>query len=164
MNTNHHPTRRSKRAHDRRGAVAVEFAVVAPVLLAITLGMIELTKVFDAQNLLETAAREGARFAAMDKEGLLQPGESSNSKVVSDIKSFLESNGIDGDDVTVEIKDHDNPASDFDLDDPANELKLFEVQVSVDYSSVSFTPVESGSDYPLSASLVFRNGHATFTE
>ena len=148
----------------RRGAVAVEFAIVAPVLLAITLGLLELSRVFDAQNLLETAAREGARFAATDKEGLLQPGQTSNSKLEDDVKSFLASNGIDANDVNVEVKDHEDPSSDFDLDDPENELRLFEVHISVDYSAVSYTPVGSGDDYTLTSKVVFRNGLATITE
>ena len=36
----------------RNGAVAVELAIVAPVLMAMTMGMVELTAIFDAQNLL----------------------------------------------------------------------------------------------------------------
>ena len=156
--------RRGTANRARRGAVAVEFAIVAPVLLAITVGLMELSRVFDAQNLLEVAAREGARFAAIDKEDLLQPGQTSNSKLIDDVKGFLESNGIDSTDVSVQIKDHEDPTSDFDLDDPENELRLFEVHISVDYSAVSYTPVGSGDDYSLTAKVVFRNGLATISE
>src|SRR4030067_683679 len=59
----------------RRGAVAVEFAIVAPLLLSILFGMVELTRMFEVQNLLDTAAREGDRLAGMDREGLLQEGQ-----------------------------------------------------------------------------------------
>ena len=52
--------RKNTRRDQRRGAVAVEFAVIAPVFLAIALGIIEVGRVVEAQNLLETAAREGA--------------------------------------------------------------------------------------------------------
>jgi len=149
---------------ERRGAVAVEFAFMAPILLAIMMGMIGLTRVFEAQNLLEVAAREGARFAAMDREGMLQEGQTTNEKIETDLKNFLATNGIDRDDVTVEIKDAEDPTEDFDLDDPDNNLKLFEVHVSVDYSSVSFTPVSTESDYTLSASITFRNGNATISQ
>ena len=45
----------------RRGAVAVEFAFVVPMLLAVVLGLIELTRAYDAQYLLQTAAREGVK-------------------------------------------------------------------------------------------------------
>jgi hypothetical protein len=154
---------KSKRP-ERRGVVAVEFAIVAPILVAITFGLIELGRAFEMQNMLEVAAREGARFASMDRDGLLAPGESATDKLVEDVKTFLDSNGIAADDVLVEVKDHENPDQDFDLDDPANDLKLFEVKVTVDWSDVSVMPVASGSDHPMSATVVFRNGRATISE
>ena len=61
----------------RRGAVAVEFALVLPFLIATIVGLIEITRAYDVQNLLETGAREGARFASMDRSGMLQEGETS---------------------------------------------------------------------------------------
>jgi hypothetical protein len=148
----------------RRGAVAVEFAIVAPVLVAILLGMIELGRAFEAQNMLEVAAREGARFASMDREGLLDPGQSANAKMIADVKTMLASNGIPKDQISVEIKDFENPDEDFDLDDPANDLKLFEVKVATNWSAVSLSPVPSGQDRAMTASVVFRNGRATISE
>jgi hypothetical protein len=149
---------------DRRGAVAVEFAIVAPILLAIVLGMIEMGRAFEMQNLLEVAAREGARFASMDRDGMLEPDESANDKLIEDVKTFLATNGIPHDDITVEIKDHENPENNFDLDDPENDLKLFEVRVTVDWSSMSLTPVAAGDDHPMTAVVVFRNGRATISQ
>lgn len=148
----------------RRGAVAVEFAIVAPILVAVVFGMIELGRAFETQNLLEVAAREGARFASMDRDGLLDPGQSANTKMVEDVKTMLASNGIPEDHVSVEIKDFENPEQDFDLDDPNNDLKLFEVKISVDWSTVSLTPVAAGGDHVMTASVVFRNGRATISE
>ena len=81
---------------ERRGVVAVEFAIVAPILVAIVFGLIELGRAFEMQNLLEVAAREGARFASMDRDGLLDPGESATDKLIEDVKTFLDSNGIAG--------------------------------------------------------------------
>jgi hypothetical protein len=134
----------------RRGAVAVEF-------------MIELGRAFEMQNLLEVAAREGARFASMDKDGLVDPGQSANDKLIEDVKNFLASNGIDKDDITVEIKDHESPSTDFDLDDPENDLRLFEVRISVDWSNMSTTPVPTSDDHAMVAVVVFRNGRATIS-
>jgi hypothetical protein len=148
---------------NRKGAVAVEFAVVAPILVAVLFGLIGLGRAFEMQNMLEVAAREGARFASMDRDGMLDPGESATDKLIQDVKTFLASNGIDPDDVTVEIKDFENPEQDFDIDDPENDLKLFEVRVSVDLSDVSLTPVAAGDDHPLVAKVVFRNGRATIS-
>src|ERR1044071_8259123 len=75
-------------ACERRGAGAGEFACVAPVLLAVVVGLTELTRVYNVQNTLETAAREGARFAALDRTGMMQSGQSANSKLISDVKNF----------------------------------------------------------------------------
>jgi len=149
---------------NRRGAVAVEFAVVAPILVAIMFGLIEVGRAFEMTNQLEVAAREGARFAAMDRDGLLQEGQSTNDKLIDDVKNNLASNGVPRDDITVEVLDYENSETEFDLDDPANDLKLFEVRISVDFSSVSLTPISGGDDYQLTASVVFRNGRATISE
>lgn len=151
-------------ARSRHGAVAVEFAVVAPVFVALLFGLIELGRAFETQNMLEVAAREGARFASMDRDGLLDPGQSANAKLIEDVKTMLASNGIPKDEISVEIKSFENPNDDFNLDDPLNDLKLFEVRVGVDWSAVSLTPVAAGNDRPMTASVVFRNGRATISE
>ena len=62
--------------------MAVEFAIVAPVLLAIVLGVIQLGRAFEMQNMLEVAAREGARFASMDRDELLDPSEDATEKLI----------------------------------------------------------------------------------
>ena len=147
-----------------RGAVAVEFAFIAPMLLAIVLGLIELTRVYDAQYMLQVAAREGARFAAMERDGMLNPGETANSKMIQDVKSFLSSGGIPEENIQVQVLDHEDPTQTFDLDDPANDLRLFDVEITVPFSSVSYTPVSEAHDYNLTGSITFRNGRATLSE
>jgi hypothetical protein len=148
----------------RRAAVAVEFAFVAPILFSTALGLIELSRAYDGQNLLETAAREGARFASMDRDGMLPEGQSTNSKLVEDVKKFLASSGLDPSDISVSVTDADDPNTTFDLDDPANDLKLFQVEITIPYSSVSFTPVSPSNDYGMKAAIVFRNGRATLSQ
>ena len=149
---------------NRRGVVAVEFAIVAPVLVAIVFGMIEMARAFEMQNLLEVAAREGARFASMDRDGMLAAGQTANQKLTDDVKNFLASNGIPKDKITVQVKSHDDPTLDFNLDDPANDLKLFEVNIQVNFSAVSLQSVAAGNDYALNAKVVFRNGRATISQ
>jgi len=148
----------------RRGAVAVEFAIVAPILLAMVVGLIEITRVYDAQNQLEAAAREGARLAGMDRTEMIADGQPTNAKLIQDVKNYLTASGIDADNVQVAIRDALSPTEAFDLDDPNNDLRLFELQFEVPYSAVSYTPVSESNDYGLSASIVFRNGRATLSE
>ena len=48
-----------------RGAVAVEFAIVAPVLIMLLLGIAEFSRAYNAQASLSAAAREGVRVMAI---------------------------------------------------------------------------------------------------
>jgi Flp pilus assembly protein TadG len=48
-----------------RGAVAVEFAIVAPLLLGMVLGIAEFGRAFHIQASLSQAAREGVRVMAL---------------------------------------------------------------------------------------------------
>lgn len=61
-----------KLTRKEKGAVAVEMAIVLPLLLLILLGIIEFGRVFNVQVSLTQAAREGARYAAIhhDETGL----------------------------------------------------------------------------------------------
>lgn len=163
MPTNSHRRTRGD-SRERRGVVAVEFAIMAPILLAITFGIFQMGRAFEMQTLLDTAAREGARFASIDRDGLVAVGQTANQKLINDVKNFLASNGIPKDKITVSVKDHTNPTADFDLDDSANDLKLFDVNVSVNYSAISLQPVAAADDYALHAKVVFRNGRATMSE
>ena len=48
-----------------RGAVAVEFAILAPVLVMLLLGIMEFSRAYNAQASLSAAAREGVRVMAI---------------------------------------------------------------------------------------------------
>ncbi|MBD1537476.1 pilus assembly protein [Arthrobacter sp. S13_S34] len=54
-----------KSKRKEKGAVAVEMAIVLPLLLLILLGIVEFGRVFNVQVSLTQAAREGARYAAI---------------------------------------------------------------------------------------------------
>lgn len=49
-----------------RGAVAVEFALLAPVLIMILLGIMEFGRAYNVQTTLTNAAREGVRHMAIN--------------------------------------------------------------------------------------------------
>ena len=59
-----HRTRQADLAE--RGAVAVEFALVLPVLVILLFGILDFGRLLNAQETLTQAAREGARLAALN--------------------------------------------------------------------------------------------------
>jgi Flp pilus assembly protein TadG len=56
------------RLRDERGASAVEFAFLVPVLLLLVLGIAEFGHAFQVQGTLSAAAREGARVMALQND------------------------------------------------------------------------------------------------
>ncbi|PAY23395.1 pilus assembly protein TadE [Dietzia natronolimnaea] len=51
-----------------RGAAAVEFALVVPVLLTLVLGIIEFGRAYNIQTTLSNAARDGVRVMALQND------------------------------------------------------------------------------------------------
>ncbi len=72
----------------RRGAAAVEFAVVAPFLFLMVFGSIEFGRAMMAKELLANAARQGARAGAIAGK--------SDSDIASVVTTSLSSTGIAG--------------------------------------------------------------------
>ena len=61
--------KRSTLRHGRdRGAVAVEFALIAPVLLGIVVSIVEFSSFYNLQISVTQAAREAARTMAVTKD------------------------------------------------------------------------------------------------
>lgn len=52
----------------QRGAAAVEFALVVPLLAVLLLGIVEFSRAYHAQVAVSAAAREGARVMAIDDD------------------------------------------------------------------------------------------------
>lgn len=61
------------------GAVAVEFALLAPVLIMILLGIMEFGRAYNTQLTLTNAAREGVRVMAIDNNAATALAATTNS-------------------------------------------------------------------------------------
>ncbi len=112
----------------RRGAAAVEMAVVAPFLFAMVLGSIEFGRAMMVSNLMTSAAREGARVAVV-------PGGAS-SDVTTTVNSDLSSVGITPSNATITILVNGTAAD----ASTANSGDNITVKVSVPYSKVTWLP------------------------
>ena len=61
------PSARSRAQGRERGAAAVEFALVAPLLLALVGGIVEFSYTYNLQISVTQAAREAARTMAIEQ-------------------------------------------------------------------------------------------------
>lgn len=122
-----HRVRRNHLKHQarsrRRGAAAVEFAVVAPLLFLMVFGMIEYGRMVMVQQLLTNASREGARVA------ILQSSENSDveAAVIDKIGGIIPV-------TTSDIAITPNPVS------SAVSGQTISVEVSINFSQVSWLP------------------------
>jgi Flp pilus assembly protein TadG len=56
-----------RNGHRDRGAAAVEFALLLPVLMLVLCGIVDFGRAYNAQVALTQSAREGARLAALGR-------------------------------------------------------------------------------------------------
>jgi Flp pilus assembly protein TadG len=110
----------------RRGTAAVEFAVVAPLLFTLAFGMIEFGRAMMVTELLNNAARNGARAACLNGN--------SNANVTSAVTSTLSSLNLNG--VTTSVLVNDVTAD----CNGAIAGDAVKVRVTVPYRNVTWLP------------------------
>ena len=71
--------RRTARLRDERGASAVEFAFILPLLIVLVLGIAEFGHAFQVQGTLSAAAREGVRAMALQNDPAAARGVARNA-------------------------------------------------------------------------------------
>ena len=86
----------ASRDRERRGAVAVEMALMAPFLAAMTLGICEIGQLASIQSYLSEAAYAGCSTGS-------QPA-SSNSTVISNVKNCLIASNVTAASAVITIK------------------------------------------------------------
>ena len=65
---------------ERCGAAAVEFAVMLPLFLMISLGTFEMGNALEVSHILESSVREGGRLVGMDWDDIIPDGQTPNQK------------------------------------------------------------------------------------
>ena len=128
----------------RRGAAAVEFAIVAPVFFLMILGMIEIGRGVMVQQIITNASREGARVAVL--------AGATTAEVETRVQDILTSATVNG--ATVQVLDEDgNPTN------PADVAfgDVINVTVSVPFDQVSWLPASKYlAGKSLTASTIMR--------
>lgn len=140
---------------DRRGVAAVEFAIIAPVFLALVLGMVAVRRAVNTTTVMDAALAQAGRLASMDAGLQLPSGMTLNDKIILDVRNFLRASGIenDEDNLTISITRADdadgnaldpmpNPPSSgetFDLSDPANRNRLFRIGIEIPEGALNST-------------------------
>ncbi|MBI1347161.1 pilus assembly protein [bacterium] len=123
------------RRHHRRAAAIVEMAMVLPVFMLVTMGIIEFGRALWVANMVTNASREGTRMAILDG--------SSNAQVISAVRDFLESSlSVSGSDIDIDItitaaEGNPNPGNECVA---ANTRDLIEVKVAIPFNKVSLVP------------------------
>lgn len=131
----------------RRGTAAVEMALTLPVFITAILGIVEIGRGIMVSQILETAARNGARQAIVKG--------TTNAQVTSAVNTFLQTTAnIPSADVTVSLADNGtNGAS---LANAATGDTI-SVTVTVPYSDVTWLPPNFLKGVNLSALCVMQH-------
>ena len=130
--------RRLLRPRRRRGAAAVEFALVAPVLFAVVMATVEFGRAMLVQQVLTNASRVGAREASLPNATL--------ASVQAAVTDYADKSGIDG----LTISATPSPAT-------ASTGESVTVVVSIGFDEVTWLPgAWFIGDTDLSATSVMR--------
>jgi Flp pilus assembly protein TadG len=113
--------RRAPAATRRWGTAAVEFALIAPLVVMLVLGMIEFSRLMMVEEVLTNAAREGCRQAVLTG--------STTGNATSTVDTYLSGAGIAGYTTTVSP----DPST-------AQAGTAITVRISVPYSQVTWLP------------------------
>lgn len=119
----------------RSGAALVEMAIVLPIFLMVSLGIIEFGRALMVANMVTNSAREGARMAVLDG--------SSNTQVQQAVVDFLiAATGVASGDISVNIAitpaaGNPNPANQCSA---AMARDLIAVQVQIPFNKVALIP------------------------
>lgn len=88
--------RRLSTLRDRKGAAAVEMALVTPLLLVILFGSVEVGNYFYNEHLLTKAVRDGARYAARQNFSYYTCTGAPSGTVVADTQNLVKTGYVTG--------------------------------------------------------------------
>jgi Flp pilus assembly protein TadG len=141
------------RATQRQAVAAVEFALLLPLLLTFLLGVWEVGRVVQINQILSNAAREGARKAST--------GVNTYADVNTTVSNYLQNAGVpDLSNLQVQVANltQNNAGPNYDPSQ-ANQLDQLQVTVSLPFSNVRWTTLSliTNSNTQLNAQATWRS-------
>jgi Flp pilus assembly protein TadG len=118
-------TRASRSACCRHGAAAIELAAVFPLIVMLLLGLMEVGRLIEVQQILTNAVREGGRQAST--------GRRSNSEVAQVVRDYLKNAGLSTSNVVVTVGNLGAPGVD---STNASQLDRLQVKVTIPYNDI----------------------------
>ena len=128
---------RVQRIRRRRGAAAVEFALVLLPLMTIVMGILESGRLTSAETIVVNSAREGARLAVLSGSTIGTSTSTGSTEVNYCVRQYLDAALLPSSAATISVSDLDAPSV-TDLTQ-ANAGDRIEVTVSIPFSSVAWT-------------------------
>ena len=107
---------RSRKHNEKRGAAAVEMAIVTPLLITMLFGIIEFGWMFSVKNTMLNAVREGARTGALQG--------STYADIKTRVDEFLEPMDLNG-------------VVSYDIDEATNDDPVVSVTISIPQADIS---------------------------
>jgi Flp pilus assembly protein TadG len=136
----------SRKPQPRRGAAAVEFALLSPLIIALLLGVWEVGRLIQVNQILSNAAREGGRQAST---GLL-----TDAQVQTAVLQYLQRAGLPTANATVTVTDLTNGSADATA---ATQLDQLQVRVTIPTADVKWVALSliTNPSSTLSATVVW---------
>ncbi len=115
----------------RRGAAAVEMAVSATLLSPILIGMWEVGRVVQVQQILSNSVREGGRQAST--------GQLTASQVQQVVTTYIQNAGLPTQHLAVTVQDLTTPGTD---PTAASQFDQIQVTATIPYADVRYVPLQ----------------------
>src|SRR5271166_5345277 len=139
----------NRRHQPRCGTAAVELAVVAPLVVGLLVGLLEVGQIVKVNQIVSNAAREGARAAST--------GLDTYATVQTTVANYLTNAGITNQSgLTVSVSDvtQGNSGPQFNPN-TANWLDQLQITVTLPYSNVQLAPLPIPPNTVISAQAVW---------
>jgi Flp pilus assembly protein TadG len=115
----------------RRGAAAVEMAVAATLLSPMLIGMWEVGRVVQVQQILSNAVREGGRQAST--------GQLTSAQVQQVVTTYLQNAGLPTTNAAVTVQDLSAPGTD---PTAASQFDQIQVSATIPYADVRYVSLQ----------------------